>query len=252
MLDSVFMKDIQAPFDARRFALPRQPLEGFAFSPAKPGRIWESRNNWQIKCKDSEDIVLDDLEPDVRRFCQKALEHMQANRLPIKNRYLYLTVDDRVVPAGRTHRRSGWHFDGMQGSEVPTPNPGCFQYLWCDHTPMHITGQAFQVKGLCRHTVNFFDSLANQVDESKAQQVQAGIAYLMSPYQMHRCTALPEERRRKVVRLSASHQPNTSVLMTRNPHMHYDYEIHSTSGEIPRGLKTLYANFRSADLQKAS
>lgn len=242
MLDPVFLKDIQTPFDVRRFAYSRAPIEGFAFAPGKPGRVWSSRNHWMIKSQGSEQIILDDLEPDVRRFCQKALQHMEASRLPLKGRYLYLTVDDRIVPSGRSQRQSGWHFYGMQGSEVPTPNPGCFQYLWCDHTPMQISTQSFKTKGLDRHSVNLFDSLANQIDDNHVRQTRPGIAYLMSPYQLHRGTAVDQECRRKIIRLSASHQPITSVKMTINPHADYDYPVHTTSGDIPGGLKVLYTN----------
>lgn len=245
MLDSLFLEDIRQPFSAKRFGLARPPIEGFVLNLAKPQRRWESRNHWMIKSRASEAIILDDLEPDVRRFCQKAIEYMQANRLPIKDRYLYLTVDDRHVEAGRTQRQPGWHFDGMQGSEVPSVNPGCFQFLWCDHTPALYATQSFQTKGLDRHRVNFFDSLGNQVKEDSLIQGKPGLAYLMSAYQVHRASEVAVSGRRKVLRLSASYQPITSKRMTVNPHIGYDYPIHSTSGRIPEGLKVLYGKLES-------
>lgn len=240
MFDDTFLGDIQEPFNARRFSMERRPIEGFAYTPAKPRRPWESRNHWMIKSKRHDAVILDDLEPDVRRFCQKALDFMNAFRLPFADRYLYLTVDDRYLEAGQTQRQPGWHFDGMQGPEVPFPNPGCVQFLWCDHTPMEFTTQGFQTKGMDRHRVNFFDSLGNQVREESVETAKRGIAYLMSPYQLHQGSPVQQSGRRKLLRLSASHQPITSTRMTVNPHMAYDYDYHTTSGAIPEGLKVLY------------
>lgn len=249
MLNSVFTEDIRKPFDARRFSMPRQPEEGFAFSLAKPNRAWTSRNHWLIKPKQGSYVIFDDLEPDVRRFCQKAMEFMRAYRLPFEDRYLYLTVDDRWVSEGDTQRVPGWHIDGMQGSEVETPTPGCFQFLWCDHTPMEYSTQSFETKGLDRHKVNFFDSLGNQVNPDSVKRGRSGLAYLMSPYQVHRARPVAQNGRRKLLRLSASHQPITSVKVTINPYMEYDHPIHVTSGEIPDHLVTLH---RRSPLRRAA
>jgi hypothetical protein len=127
----------------------------------------------------------------------------------------------------------------MQGSEVPSPNPGCFQFLWCDHSPMALATQRFQTKGLNRHEVNLFDSLGNQVRESFVETAKAEVAYLISPYQLHQGSPAKKSGRRKLLRLSASHQPITSIRMTINPYIEYDYDYHTTSGAIPDHLKAL-------------
>lgn len=240
MLDNVFMGDVREPFNTRRFAMARTPIEGFAYTPAKPNRPWESRNHWMIKRKDQNHVLLDLLEPDVRRFCQKAIDFMRAFRLPFDDRYLYLTVDDQQADPGNSQMASGWHFDGMQGSEVPTPNPGCFQFLWCDQTPTQYSAQKFQTKGLDRHNTNLIASLANQVRPECVKTVKPGMTYLISAYQLHRASQAASDGRRKLIRLTASHQPITSVKMTVNPLMDYDYPFHTTSGNIPSGLKVLY------------
>lgn len=240
MFDATFLGDIKAPFNPSRFSMERRPIESFAYTPAKPHRPWASKNHWMIKCKSQDYIIMDELEPDVRRFCQKAIDFMRAFRLHFEDRYLYLTVDDREISKGNTQRQPGWHFDGMQGSEVPSPTPGCFQFLWCDHSPMQFAAQPFQVKGLNRHEVNFFDSLGNQVEEDKVETAKARMTYLMSPYQLHQGSPVDRSGRRKLLRLSASHQPITSIRMTVNPYMDYDYPYHTTTGEIPEKLKVLY------------
>lgn len=239
MIDPVFLEDIKKPFDTRRFALERAPMDSFIYTPAKPNRPWTSRNHWMIKSKSDSFILLEDLEPDVRRFCQKAIDFMRAFRLPFEDRYLYLTVDDRELEEGAVQRQPGWHFDGMQGSEVETPNPGCFNFLWCDHSPMEYSTQAFPTEDLDRHTVNLFDTLGQQVRPESRMTATAGMTHLMGPYQLHQGRPVERSGRRKLLRLSASHQPITSIRMTINPYMTYDYPYHTTSGAIPSHLVTL-------------
>ena len=240
MIDKTFLSDIQESFNVKRFSMERNPIEGFSYSPGKPRQSWDSKDHWMIKLKSHPHIFLDELEPDVRRFVQKSIDFMKAFDLPLEDRYLYLTVDDRNVEQGFAQRREGWHFDGMQGSEVPTPKAGCFQFTWSNHSGTEYTNQKFKTKGLNRHSINLFDSLGNQIDDSCVKTMEPGTAYLSSPYQVHRTPVLKRSGQRKFLRLSASHQPITSTKMSLNPRIKYDYPVHSTSGEIPLGLVTLY------------
>lgn len=230
MFDSTFMGDVREPFNTRRFAIARSPVEGFAYTPAKPNRPWESRNHWMIKSKSHNYILLDYLEPDVRRFCQKAIDFLRTFRLPLEDRYLYLTVGT-LSEESMDH----WHSDGIQGSEVPSPGPGSFQFFWCDQSPVAYADQKFQTKGLNRHDADVSELLANQVHPDSVKETRSGMAHLISPYQIYRPALSTGAGSRKMLRLLVSYHPITSTNMTLNPLIEYDYPIHTTSEDRDSG-----------------
>ena len=226
MFNDVFMGDIREPFNTRRFAMERSPVEGFAYSPAKPHRAWSNRNHWMIKSKSQNFIILDELEPDVRRFCQKAIDFMRAFRLPFEDRYLYLSVEDH---RDGSSSHGGWQFEGLQGPDTHSPAPGCFQFLWSSQSSMEYADQTFRTKGLNRHQANLTDSLSRQVSSERIYGTKPGLTYLLTPYHLHRPSQAVSDGPRKTIRLVASHLPVTSSAMTINPLMEYDFTVHTTS-----------------------
>ena len=233
---SVLMDDVSLPFSAERLALVRLPLDAGGFRLDRVEPRWQRRNHYLIKRRLDDTPVLEGLEKTLVRFCQRALADANKRGLPVQDRYAYLTVDDRWVEKGQTQRQDGWHIDGMQGSEVATPTPGCYQYVWSDCAPMAMALQGFNVEGFDRHTVNFFESLARQVHTASCKRFAERRMMLMSAYLVHKAMPVPTSGYRRFLRLYLTHQPITSVKATLNPLIDYDYEPQTTSGEIPSGL----------------
>ena len=154
--------------------------------------------------------------------------------------YTYLTIDTGVVQPGQVQRTPGWHVDGLQGDEVPVKKPIDVTFTWCDVLPFAYAHQSFKLPpetNLSEH--NIFETLGARVKPKKIRGTQANRIYAMDSYCVHRGTPALIPIRRTFIRVSYTHIPVTSTKMTVNANMAYDYEIHTTTGEIPEHLKTL-------------
>lgn len=154
--------------------------------------------------------------------------------------YTYLTIDTGVVKAGEVHRTPGWHVNGLQGDEVPVKKPSDVTFTWCDVLPFEYAHQSFKLPreiNLSEH--NIFDCLGRRVNPKKIRSTEPNRIYAMDSYCVHRGTPALIPIRRTFIRVSYTHIPVTSTNMTKNENMAYDYKIHTTTGEIPKHLKTL-------------
>ena len=150
-------------------------------------------------------------------------------------RYIYVTYDYGWVEPGECLRTEGWHVDGLQGDEVQPKHNGDFTTFWSNSLPTEYVMQAFDVENLDLSKHNIFDALGQQVN-SEIKSMTCTDTWALSPYILHRSPQAKEMTYRQFVRVSFSHIPITSVKMTVNEDMLYDYEIHTTAGEIPEYL----------------
>ena len=129
-----FVKETQTPFDLRHLKFTREPvgLGSFNFEDIGDTRV----NNFMVKTNNSSEFVLGELEKydDIKNFVSKCYDAANEMGLDPDNRYGYLTIDQLQVKAGKSQRESGWHIDGMQGTEVPTKKNPDFQFIWADNT----------------------------------------------------------------------------------------------------------------------
>ena len=84
---------------------------------------------------------------------------------------------------------------------------------------------------------NIFNRLSEQVNESAVEQMKANYMYAMSSYLVHRAAKTKKHVYRRFIRVSVSYIPITSINATINAEMEYDYDIGTTTGEIPTYLK---------------
>lgn len=199
-------------------------------------------NHLMIKNNDDERVVLPDFiatNPDIKQFIDLVLMKALTMGWDIDNRYWYLTVDQGIVSNEKTTlREPGWHIDGMQGNEVPVKKNGDFQFIWSNTLMTEFCKQEFNTDQLDPNIHNVFDFLSKQVDEKNIYHYPDGTVILMHCYHVHRSQTLKDRDPilRKFVRLSFTNTPITSVKLTVNEAIKYNYAIHTTTGEIPDNL----------------
>ena len=195
-------------------------------------------NHFCIKNNDSEKIVFNGLPKELVIFLKKILIFCKERKLNFKDRYIYVTVDNKQVSKNKTQRDPGWHIDGMQGGEVLVKKKADFQFVYCSSLPTLFTSQGFNLNGFNEKKNNLFHKLENQIDNSKIKEIDCNAVYLMNPYHVHSAQKCRKEHQdRLFIRVSFSCVPVTSVKMTINPSFQYNYTIHTSSGEIPNYLK---------------
>ena len=163
-------------------------------------------------------------------------------------RYAFLTIDHGVVEVGKTLRDPGWHVDGLQGAEVPVKTGIDLQYIWTDALPTEFAIGRFETRGLDLEKHNIFQRLGPQVEapgwHGSLWSADAFQVVRMNTCHVHRsrmrtsveASETEKPLHRKLFRLSFSRVPVTSIKMTINPNMAYDYSIHTTTGNIPQHL----------------
>ena len=152
--------------------------------------------------------------------------------------YVYLTIDTLFVEKGKTQRTPGWHVDCLQGDEVPVKKPSQLTFSWSDVLPMEYADQSFELPDYVNMSDhNIFDCLAQCVRPESIRQCEEGVLYGINTYCVHRSAVAEEAMPRTFIRVSYTHVPITNNKMTVNPLMDYNYEIHSTTGQIPDHLK---------------
>jgi hypothetical protein len=237
-----FRNEVTRPFSLHRMERGREPIDyGQRELQVDPG---VSTNNLLVKLRHSDELVIPAfLGESMATFIEDCVAQAKAADLPVRNRFIYVTLDSRPFKKGRTQRNPGWHTDGLQGSEVPVKQRGCFHYLWTNKLPFKISTQGFDLSGLNVTKHHVFDSLALQVYDDSVKTTEAEHLYLINCYQMH--TAVPAQEDledRLFVRVSFSELVYTSSSMSLNPGIEYPFTPHSTTGSIPDNLEVLKSN----------
>ncbi|WP_410951050.1 hypothetical protein [Pseudomonas sp. S1(2024)] len=232
-----FRNEVTRPFSLRRLERGRQPIDfGKTSLAVEPG---VSTNNLLIKLRNSNELKIPAFvgEP-VRAFIEACVAHARAADLPVRNRFIYVTLDSRPFKKGGTQRTPGWHAEGLQGAEVTVKQGGCYHFLWTNKLPFKISTQGFDLSGINLSQHHVFDSLARQVYDDMVKPTLAGHLYLLNCYQMY--TAVPAEQDtddRLFVRVSFSELAYTSTRMSLNPDIDYPFTPHTTTGAAPAHLQ---------------
>lgn len=237
------MKDyIYQQFDLKHFTDTHFPIHTHIDVPEKfksQVSISQKRlNHYLIKNNDMGGILFgEEVSYDLIQMVTNCLQHTYKKGFPVRNRYVYLTYDNKPVKKGEYQRADGWHFDGMQGDEVPVKHNACYQYIACNIAPFEYALQNFKVEeGISGSIHNLFNYFGNQVKDSEICSINTNKIYLMTPYLLHRVTKAPCDYNRQFFRLYITHTPITSVKATINTALKYNYQPHTTSGNIPDHL----------------
>lgn len=234
--DDNYREEVSSVFDLNFLARERVPIEvgSFRFLHLPEGRL----NHYMVKLNNSDDYVLGNLNNnEIKEFIGLCLDKLGQLMLSVSERYCYITLDQKWVEKDKTQRTPGWHIDGMQGDEVRVKVPGDITFLWCNTLPTKFANQSFEISNLDPSTQNVFKHLSAQVRESSVMSAQENKIYLVGPYHVHEASEAKEKVFRSFLRLSYTNTPITSTKMTLNPEIKYNYEYHTTSGNIPGYLK---------------
>lgn len=232
---SCFKQEVDSIFNLKYLESSRTPIEldRFEFSDFITSRV----NHYLIKLNNSDDLVMGELQSEsLNKFIKYCLDETKKLGLDTHSRYCFITIDQKEVESGKSQRDFGWHLDGLQGDEVSEKQKSDYQFLWADNTPTRFCTQEFNIKDLNLSKHNVFNFLGSQVIDKNCYSLEKNRIYLMNPYHLHSASISDTKLYRRFVRLSFTNTPITSVKMTVNPDIIYNYDIHKTSGNIPTNL----------------
>ncbi len=164
---------------------------------------------------------------------QEAFELFKESKI---GKYCYLTIDQGFVRKGNSLRKAGWHIDGFQGNEVKIRKPPDSILIYSNCTPTEFVKQNFKFDGFHKNKHNMFKWISRQV-HTESVSTKPNHIYKMDSYCVHRAGISTKNIYRLFIRICLTEIPITSKKMTVNPFIKYDYNIHTTSGEIPKHLK---------------
>lgn len=153
-----------------------------------------------------------------------------------RDMYSYLTVNQGIVRAGRSQRRGGAHFDGMQGVRYPTKLPPCHQYLFSTAAPTVFYEQPFHLSELDPARDNFFAACERQKRSEYALSARPGEVLMTTAYTVHESPAVTTDTPRTFVRVEFSHKRADREGNSLNPALDtsdWDYRPRP----IPAGLQ---------------
>jgi hypothetical protein len=229
--EAILRTDISLPFQAARFSLSRTPLSCGTLPISLPDFAVPLPSCLDMVIKLADQASLSVPSPylehaGVRSFltlCEQKEHELLGDRYP--SYYAYLTVDNRLVLAGHTHRNAGWHFDGMQGTRYPIKLPACHQYVVTDCLPTEFACGPLQATQLDEAAHNWFVELSRQVQDSHPRFYPQPLeVVLMSAYQLHRAVPSPVTQRRMFLRLDYSLKQQDRLGNTLNPLLSVPWE----------------------------
>lgn len=191
--------------------------------------------NYCIKINTSSTYNFGDLDIDTIIFIKKMISTLPSS-VSTKNRYCYITIDNKKVKKNNSQRTQGFHIDGLQGEEIINKKKGCFHLLWVSNLPTEYILNAKINKNINLKKYNFFNYL-DTIKYKKIYQIEKKSIYLINSYLIHRSPISRKKCNRLFIRISFSEIPITSKKMTKNDSISYNYKIHTTSGNIDKRLK---------------
>nr|WP_250808455.1 hypothetical protein [Neorhizobium tomejilense] len=238
---ALLREDVSTPFARGRFGIERKPLKIGKIEVEAMASPVSSCLDMLIKLPGS-DVVLP--APYRATFVAEVLDQALSFEDDLLSgwrdtHYVYITVDQRRLVPGKTHRNAGWHFDGMQGARYPVKLDACHQYVVASVLPTEYSKQALNAEGLDELRHNWFVELGAQVSHGSDNVItgQAGDIMLMSAYQLHRSPVAPANAdvTRTFVRIDFSLKQQDRLGNSLNPELDAPFEFFER--KLPEGLK---------------
>lgn len=119
----------------------------------------------------------------------------------------YLTIDEQIVPEGRTHRRPGIHVDGI-GPDRKLGGWGGGGGYASSEFGMVLASTHVGCRAWKQWFAGYPDAngdcaiLKRQCDPSREVLMQANVAYWCGPLTVHEPLVMPQETKRQFIRLS--------------------------------------------------
>ena len=151
--------------------------------------------------------------------------------------YVYVTIDQKVVKAGKTARRSGAHSDAyieskgaqvdltLETSDAIQEQAGevSHTYILYDCVPTEFFDVAFPLVDTSHDgSLKTFDEIANSV---QAVTYPAYTMLKLDPFVVHRCAINTAEQPRTFMKVSFSKKKYARIGNTINPLFNYNWEM---------------------------
>jgi hypothetical protein len=237
----VLKTDVSLPFSRERFSMERRPVKVGEVALVDMETDLHSCLDMLVKIPGGETVIPAAYNASfVRQLVDRCMAFEDSILSSWRDtHYVYLTVDQRKIVPGKTHRNAGWHFDGMQGARYPQKLSACHQYVLSSALPTEFATQAVDATGLDELTHNWFVELGAQVSDDRNTVIRpnVGDVMLMSAYQLHRSPVAPNDADfiRTFVRIDVSLKQQDRVGNTLNPELKAPFDFHERS--LPEGLK---------------
>lgn len=157
----------------------------------------------------------------------------------LKDHYVYVTIDQKVVKKGLTGRRPGAHSDAFivqNGKQVDVTaetahlvDEVSHTYIAYDVLPTEFFENEFPIKSVdCDDVMKTFDEIAN---ESKVVTYPCNTLLMMNPYVVHRSAVSHKDTERTFIKVSISKKKYAREGNTKNPFFNYDWSLKKRSKE---------------------
>lgn len=170
-----------------------------------------------------------------RKVLQKMINFEHEINRDVDQYYAYLTIDQSFAFTGTTHRNSGCHVDGFQGSRIVNKLPINRSYIVYDQLPTVFYRQGFESSHLDEKTDNFFLSFDDQAVESKRVTFDPYQILLMHAYTVHRSEVASHHMYRTFFRLSFDTLQFDRLGNTHNPF--FDYQWNMVTRDTQKSLR---------------
>lgn len=231
-----FCYENKTKFDLRCMAAPHLPIPVATGDLSCIGNV-PRVNHYLVKAAGQKKFSFGELsDRRLQWFIQSCADRMREVGVYLPERYCFVTIDNKQVGANKSQRMHGWHIDGLQGDEVRNKVEPDVQFCIYNSLPTLFTSQSFRVNDwdVSRH--NIFHKIEEQIDNSKIVTYPCDTLLMMNAYCAHAAAKSDKVTDRLFIRVNFTKTPVTSIKMTINPDMNYNYPIHQTTGEIPKHL----------------
>jgi hypothetical protein len=210
---SPIYKDMLEPFNFYKYTCPRLPINLGKF-PIELARKCPNVLRIPIKYGGSEEVrIPSELLPLKEEIIRILQYDYWVTGEQWKEFYCHLTIDNKLVTPGETHRYPGFHGDGLQGGKFKTKLVCEHSYIVTSPEPTIIAMQPFFVSHFNEDRDNIFKAFDLQVKKECRYKLCDKDLYLIDPYVVHESPKIVEEVFRTFVRLTTT---PAELLMPKN------------------------------------
>ncbi|MEM9220011.1 MAG: hypothetical protein AAGD25_37505 [Cyanobacteria bacterium P01_F01_bin.150] len=232
----IALEDISTRWNPERFAIARQPqYVGRLTRYADMAQPKVSCLDMLIK-KPGGPFKIPYSSPSILEFAHRCLAYERMVNPNWHRYYAYLTVDQRTVSPGLTHRREGVHFDGMQGVAYGQKLPVCHSYVVSNTLPTRFYVHPFGASHLDEQYDNWYVEMGKQALKRLSFQPCPFDIFLMTAYQLHESVVATRRVKRTFMRLEFTLKQYNRIGNTLNPLLMVNWTF--IDREIPMHLSS--------------
>lgn len=236
-LKSPIMRSIGRIWDPSEFLIPRAPLHiGTVTNKAQFDLSGVPRVlDMPIKFPNSRGIYIPAELNQFREAIQKIMDFEFSVNPQFNAFYAYLTVDQKYVESGSSHRNSGPHVDGLQGRNYPVKLSIDHSYLVSNLDPTWFFTNSFNLSRFDVTVDDFNKIFAQQADYSTLVRPGPYEIVMMDAFTVHESPVLSQGGLRTLLRLEFSEKVFDRLGNTHNPLFNYQWNM--VPRPIPNDLR---------------